>query len=191
MCSSLPGIRAPCHTREGMNIRTSHGNGYLLEQSCHTRRGFPLCQSPPHWKTYTLGPFWIGLWIEFGVNEPEKATLPGAPKMKGAWNENCRGCRRSLEKEQSQLNKGICVPKANAFRPAARAYKTGPDLSGEESGHKEQRSCARWILQQQLDTFLIGRVRNFQYFCGLVPERAECWGRSTLAVLQRLWGKSA
>lgn len=88
-------------------------------------------------------------------------------------------------KEQSQLNKGICVPTENAFHPAARAYKTGPDLSGEESGPKKQRSCARWILQQQLDTFLTGQDKNLQCFCGLVPERAECWGRSILAVFQR------
>lgn len=88
-------------------------------------------------------------------------------------------------KEQSQLNKGICVPKENAFHPAARAYKTGPDLSGEESGPKKQRSCARWILQQQLDMFLTGQDKNLQCFCGLVPDRAECWGRSILAVFQR------
>ena len=88
-------------------------------------------------------------------------------------------------KEQSQLNKGICVPKANAFHLAARAYKTGPDLLGEESGPKEKHLCARWILQQQLDALLTGQDRNLQCFWGLVPERAECWGRSILAVLQR------
>lgn len=88
-------------------------------------------------------------------------------------------------KEQSQLKKGICVPNENAFHPAARAYKMGPDLLGEESSPKEPCSCARWILQQQLDTFLTGWDRNLQCFCGLVPERAECWAGSILAVLQR------
>ena len=90
-----------------------------------------------------------------------------------------------LWKRAEAANKGICVPKENAFHPAARAYKTGLDLSGEESGPKEQGLCARWILQQQLDAFLTGRDRNLQCFCGLVPERAECWGGSILAVLQR------
>lgn len=89
------------------------------------------------------------------------------------------------EKEQSQLNKGICLPKENAFQPAARAYKTGPDLLGEESDPKEQCLCARWILQQQLDTFLTGWDRNLECFCGLVPERAECWRGSIFAVLRR------
>lgn len=89
------------------------------------------------------------------------------------------------EKEQSQLNKGICVPKESAFHPAARVYKTEPDLLGEESDPKEQCLCARWMLQQQLDTFLTGWGRNLECFCGLVPERAECWGGSIFAVLQR------
>lgn len=88
-------------------------------------------------------------------------------------------------KEQSQMNKGICVPKENAFHPAARAYETGPDLSWEESAPKEQCLCSRWILQQQLDMFLTGQDRNLQCFCGLVPGRAECWGGSIPAVLQR------
>lgn len=41
-------------------------------------------------------------------------------------------------------------------------------------------------MQQQVDAFLTDQDRSVQCPCDLVPERAECCGRSILAVLQGL-----
>lgn len=112
---SLLGMKSPSHMWGGMNIPTSHWNGYRLrEQTCSTKRGFPLCQSLAHWKKKIHTRSLLLLEV-LGRKTAE---------FQGLWTMSV--------KEQSQLKKRHLLTKENVFYPAARACKKGPDISGEE-----------------------------------------------------------
>lgn len=86
---SLLGMKSPSHMWGGMNIPTSHWNGYRLrEQTCSTKRGFPLSQSLAHWKkknTYQVpfasrGTGKEDCWIAGAVDDVCKRAEPAKKK---------------------------------------------------------------------------------------------------------------